>query len=104
MCPVPQDSVAADGKVEMIMKMIDPERKATLTDLHPVHHKFYAILLTGYISCDQFLHFIHSIPEDQLSLLLSLNILQHDDGHYSEHSSQHTQPIQDWAVMEYSRY
>ena len=86
---VPQDSAAADGKVEMVMKVMDPERKGTFV---PVHPKCHAILLTGYISCDQFLHFINSIPEDQLSPLLSFNILQHG-GHHSEHSSQHTQPI-----------
>ena len=72
------------------MTIMDPQKKGTSA---PKHYKRCCYTVTGYITCDEFLQFIHDIPEDQLSPVLAFTILPDDGGHHSEHSSQHTQPI-----------
>lgn len=67
-----EDPATVNSKVESMMTEMDPHN-------------------TGHVTCEEFIKFLHSIPEDQLSRVLSFKIIK--DGGHSEHSSQASQPI-----------
>ena len=78
-----------DSKVDNMMKLMDPQQKGTLSTSTQWCHYY---IITGYITCNEFVKFLRTIPEDQLSQVLSFKIIK-DEEHQSEHSSLDSQPI-----------